>query len=101
MRMNCISVVIVATGICALGIAPAWPQAAAVGSHAKTDVAVSIYGAFTGTTTGNGVAQSPSNAAGGMIEVRHIANPLVGFEGTYYFNRANQRYSEGATCGLS
>ncbi len=37
--------------------------------------------------------QSPSNSAGGIVEVRHISNPIVGFEGTYSFNRANQVYS--------
>lgn len=62
------------------------------GAIAQTDVAGSIYGAFTGSTTGNGVQQSPSNAAGGLLEVRHIKNPLVGFEATYAFNRANQVY---------
>jgi opacity protein-like surface antigen len=63
------------------------------GGLAKTDVALSIYGAFSGTTTGDGVQQSPSNAAGGIFEVRHISNPLLGFEGTYSFNRANQTYN--------
>jgi opacity protein-like surface antigen len=61
-------------------------------SRAQTDVAASVYGAFTGTTTGNGVQQSPSNAAGGLFELRHIRNPLIGFEATYAYNRANQVY---------
>lgn len=60
---------------------------------AQTDVSAGIYGAFTGTTTGNGIAQSPANSAGGIFELRHIANPIVGFEGTYSFNRANQTYA--------
>jgi opacity protein-like surface antigen len=64
---------------------------------AQTDVALSIYGAFTGTTTANGVTQSPSNAAGGLLEVRHIVHPWMGFEGTYAFNRANQAYSGQST----
>lgn len=61
-------------------------------AFSQTSVAVSGYGAFSGTTTGNGVAQSPANQAGGMIELRHIANPIFGFEATYSFNRANQTY---------
>lgn len=65
------------------------PQAA----HAQTDVAASIYGSFSGTTNGNGTIQSPANQAGGMVELRHIANPILGFEGTYSFNRANEKYS--------
>jgi opacity protein-like surface antigen len=62
-------------------------------AHAQTDVALSLYGAFNGTTSGNGVTQSPANQAGGMIELRHIVNPLVGYEATYSYNRANQTYS--------
>lgn len=61
-------------------------------SAAQTDVALSLYGAFNGTSTGNGTAESPSNAAGGMIEFRHISNPVLGFEATYSFNRANEGY---------
>ena len=65
----------------------------AAAAHAQTDVAASIYGAFSGTTTGNGVQQSPSNSAGVLLEVRHIAAPLVGYEATYSYNRADQTYS--------
>ncbi len=69
-------------------------------SYAQTDVALSIYGAFNGTTTANGVTQSPSNAAGGLLEVRHISHPWLGYEGTYSFNRANQtyRYTSPPSC---
>ena len=65
-------------------------------AYAQTDVALSVYGAFTGTTTGNNTIQSPSNAAGGLLEVRHISKPWFGYEGTYSFNRANQAYSFSA-----
>jgi opacity protein-like surface antigen len=61
--------------------------------QAQTDVALSLYGAFSGKTSGNGTAESPSNAAGGLIEVRHIRNPLIGYEATYSYNRANQSYA--------
>jgi opacity protein-like surface antigen len=84
-------------GLAAPGVARA--QAAAVSAISKTDVAVSLYGAFSGKTTGNGIEESPSNSAGGMIEVRHIRNPLVGFEGTYSFNHANQVY-RSLVCSL-
>lgn len=60
---------------------------------AQTDVGVSVYGAFNGATTGNGTIQSPANQAGGLIELRHIANPILGFEAAYSFNRDNQTYS--------
>ncbi len=69
----------------------------ATATLAQTSVGLSVYGAFNGTTNGNGTAQSPSNAAGGLIEVRHISNPLVGYEATYSFNRANQTYTSTST----
>ena len=70
-------------------------------TRAQTDVALSLYGAFHGTTNANGTIQSPSNSAGGMIELRHISNPIVGWEATYSYNRANQTYRSdcaGVTC---
>jgi opacity protein-like surface antigen len=66
---------------------------------AQTDVGLSVYGAFSGTTDANGVTQSPANSAGGIFELRHLSNPILGFEGTYSFNRANQKYSCGVSCG--
>ncbi len=62
-------------------------------ANAQTSIGVSAYGAFSGSTSGNGTVQSPSNSAGGLIELRHISNPLVGFEATYSYNRANQKYT--------
>jgi len=75
----------IALSFIALSVAPA---------VAQTDVALSIYGAFSGATNGNGVQESPSNAAGGLFEFRHIANPIAGWEATYAYNRANQVYSQ-------
>lgn len=68
---------------------------------AQTSVAASVYGAFNGTTNGNGTQQSPANQAGGLFELRHISNPILGLEATYSFNRANQTYTTnlaGAGC---
>lgn len=73
----------------------------ATGARAQTDVALSLYGAFHGTTTGNGTIESPANSAGGIIELRHISNPLVGYEATYSYNRGNETYKPdcgGTTC---
>lgn len=63
------------------------------GAQSQTTVALGFYGAFTGTTSGNGTVQSPSSQAGGLFELRYISNPLVGYELTYSYNRANQSYS--------
>ncbi|MGA3082057.1 MAG: hypothetical protein ABSD44_11820, partial [Terracidiphilus sp.] len=71
---------------------------ASVAAQAQTDVAASLYGAFAGTTTANGTTQSPSNAAGGLLEVRHIAHAWLGYEGTYSLNRANRAYAGTILC---
>ena len=68
-------------------------------AHAQTDVALSVYGTFSGATNGNGVVESPSNSAGGLFEFRHISNPILGWEATYSYNRANQVYSP--ECGAN
>jgi len=60
--------------------------------YAQTSVGLNIYGAFNGATNGNGTQQSPANSAGAIFELRHISNPLVGYEATYSYNRANQTY---------
>jgi opacity protein-like surface antigen len=60
---------------------------------AQTSISASVYGAFSGTTTGDGTQQSPANQAGGLLELRHISNPILGFEATYSFNRADQTYT--------
>lgn len=65
----------------------------AASACAQTSVGLSLYGAFNQQTSGNNTTQSPSNSAGGLIELRHISNPILGFEATYSYNRANQRYS--------
>jgi opacity protein-like surface antigen len=74
---------------------------ACAAASAQTDVAASIYGAFSGTTTGDGIQQSPSNSAGVLIEARHIANPILGFEATYSYNRNDQTYTTGPVCPVS
>jgi len=78
---------------------------AAIGNKAafaQTDVAGSLYGAFNGTTNGNGTVQSPANSAGALLEVRHISNPFIGYEGTYSYNRANEVYTAApAACPVS
>ncbi len=71
-------------------------------TSAQTSIGLSGYGAFSGAATGSGVQESPANQAGGIFELRHISNPIVGLEATYSFNRANQTYTpnQQATCGV-
>ncbi len=67
--------------------------------NAQTDVGLSVYGAFSAKTDSNGTTISPANSAGGIVELRHLANPILGFEGTYSFNRDNRTYNCGVSCG--
>jgi len=68
-------------------------------AHGQTDVAVSLLGAFGSATNYNiGLEhQRSANAAGGLFEFRQVRNPIVGYEATYSFNRANQVYSYTGT----
>ncbi|MFZ0396004.1 MAG: outer membrane beta-barrel protein [Terracidiphilus sp.] len=97
MRVHAASVLAVAMAVS--GAAARAQSAPGIGSLGKNDIGLSLYGAFTPTSTDSyGDTQSPSNAAGGMIEVRHLAGPILGFEGTYSFNRADQTYNELPLC---
>ena len=106
MRATLTTIVIAATGG-AMALAQANPAPAQVNQANKeaqvlsqTDVALSGYEAFTSSTSGNGTTQTPSNSAGGMLEVRHIMKPLLGLEFTYSFNPANQAYTPTVgSCG--
>ena len=78
-----------------------------VASQAQTSVALGVYGAFNGATSGNDTNESPANQAGGLVELRRIKNPLVGYEATYAYNRADQGLSScssvcpGSSCAIS
>ncbi len=61
--------------------------------HAQTDGAASVYRTFNTSTTGNGTHQTPSNSMGGMLELRHIQSPFIGYEVTYSYNPNNQTYA--------
>ena len=70
-------------------------------AQAQTDIGASLYGAFSGAAvTNNGLKESPSDSAGGMVELRRIRSPLVGYEATYSFNRADQMYTSVIGCTL-
>jgi opacity protein-like surface antigen len=59
----------------------------------ETDIGGSIYNAFTSASTGTGVQQTPSNAIGGLFELRHIQRPLVGYEISFGYNSANAKFT--------
>lgn len=70
-------------------------------AYAQTDLSASVYGALTQDANGNASTAHQTDAVGGMVGVRHISNPFVGYEATYSFNRANQVDStSNGVCGL-
>jgi len=71
------------------GAAPAQKAAA----QTQTDLGVSFYSTFTKSSSGNGTDQVPTNSVGGMVELRHIQSPWIGYEFTYQVNPADQTYS--------
>jgi len=62
-------------------------------AQAQTDVALSGFPTFTSSTTGSGTVQTPKNAGGGLLEVRHIFNPLAGYDISYSFNIADEAFA--------
>ncbi|WP_185827266.1 outer membrane beta-barrel protein [Edaphobacter aggregans] len=63
----------------------------------QTDMALSIYGAFTNSTTpgnSNFYRINPAASAGGLLEFRRISSPFLGWQASYSFRRANEVYDE-------
>jgi hypothetical protein len=71
-------------------------------SRSQTDIGVSGFYALTSSTSGLGTHQTPSNAPGGLFELRHISSPLLGYEFAFSFNPADQAYAPvTGACGLA
>lgn len=82
------------------GAAPG--ERAPAASRIQTDAGLSGYEALTSASSGNGTQQTPSNSPGGMIEIRQIVNPLVGYEMAVSFNPAKQAYApRTGNCALA
>ena len=60
--------------------------------QAQTSVAVSALGSIKPNSSNAVTRQIPSNSPGFMIELRHISNPLVGYDVAYSFRGADQLY---------
>lgn len=91
------------TGVAAYGQADTGkqPQRARAASYRQTDIGASFYKTFVSSTTGMGTVQTPSDGIGGMLEVRHIASPFLGYEMTFSLNPADQAYvPKTGACGL-
>ncbi len=57
------------------------------------DGAVSIFGQFTGTTSGNGISDSPTDSLGALATFRQSFHPWLGYEVNYSYTRFSERYS--------
>ncbi|MGD0157277.1 MAG: hypothetical protein ABSB50_14360 [Terracidiphilus sp.] len=61
-------------------------------AHAQTDAALSGFRTLTSSSTGSGTTQTPTDSEGALFELRHIVNPLVGYEFNYSYAEANEAY---------
>jgi hypothetical protein len=55
--------------------------------------AVAIFGQFTGTSSGDGVTDSPTNSLGALATFRQSFHPWLGYEVNYSYTRFTERYS--------
>jgi opacity protein-like surface antigen len=117
MQMDWKQAILIGLGLAALGGAACPAQTSAAGqaqaspapmAQARAEdgpqftIGGSFYEAMNKSTTGNGTQQTTTNASGGMLEVRFIDRPLMGFEFTYSYNPANQSIEPTTTnCGYA
>jgi hypothetical protein len=55
--------------------------------------AVAVFGQFTGTTSGDGVTDSPTESVGTLATFRQSFHPWLGYEVNYSYTRFTERYS--------
>lgn len=55
--------------------------------------AVAVFGQFTGTTSGNGVTDSPTESLGTLATFRQSFHPWLGYEVNYSYTRFTERYN--------
>lgn len=54
---------------------------------------VNIFGQFTGSSSGNGVHDSPTDSLGVLTTVRQSLHPWLGWEVNYSYTRFSERYT--------
>lgn len=116
MRMKWMLTTLIFVGIAALTGAAAQDQAGAPASgqtptaasqrassgSRQTDFGLSGLYALTSGTSGLGTKQTPSNGAGGLVELRQIIKPLMGYDFAVTYNQAPQAYAPNpGACGLA
>jgi len=68
-------------------------RANAQGYLKNSDIALSAFGQFTGSSTGNGITVTPHDSLGGQATFRHVYHPWLGYEVIYGYTRFTDRYS--------
>jgi opacity protein-like surface antigen len=112
MRMKWMQAVVALIGIAAASGAAAQGQVGTTGQapasaasqtrasaegESQFDIGVNFYDGLTAATSGLGTEQTPKGSTiGGMLDLRYILRPLVGFEFTYSYNPANQSFAPKA-----
>ena len=81
------------TGAAMYGQDTATKPTAEAKSEVVTDAGVSGYATFNSGTSGTGVVQTPSNAYGGMFELRQLRSDWLGYEMAFNYNSADQKYA--------
>jgi opacity protein-like surface antigen len=76
------------------------PQARAA-NEPEFSIGGSFYKTFNQSSSGNGTAQTTTNSSGGVLELRYVDQPLVGFEFTYSYNPENQTLAPAPNCSLT
>lgn len=57
------------------------------------DAAVSVFGQFTGSVSGNGITDSASHSLGPLLTFRQSFKPWLGYEINYSYTRFTERYT--------
>jgi opacity protein-like surface antigen len=57
------------------------------------DVAINFFGQFTGSTSGNGIHDTPSVSSGALVSMRQSFRPWLGYEVNYSYTRFSEAFS--------
>ena len=68
---------------------------AALAQGSRADISANLTGVFGQTVTGNGIQQTQTNSAGGLLSFRYFVNRYAGIEGNYSYTRNSQDYNFG------
>lgn len=68
---------------------------AALAQGSRADISANLTGIFGQTVTGNGIQQTQTNSAGGLLSFRYFLKRYAGIEGNYGYSRNSQDYNFG------